>query len=213
MSKSEDKPTRAIYEAAARQAEKGGTPNFDTTGGLFDAVRFVIESNAIEGYEGRSYQAGSPYFEDHLDAYYHAVNEIRERGMTRDLILSGHGILTKELLPPSGSGKFRDRQVYVGSYVCPHSNRIERLVENFVQHCRSGVESIHDCWDAHFWFESIHPFIDGNGRWGRCLLNAMLLFHGHLPIVIEHQRRFAYYDAIETWRRANWQRILADALG
>ena len=55
----------------------------------------------------------------------------------------------------------------------------------------------------HVRFESIHPFIDGNGRTGRILLNFELMKAGLLPVNIKFADRMAYYDAFDTCRRAN----------
>ncbi|MDR1431752.1 MAG: Fic family protein, partial [Propionibacteriaceae bacterium] len=51
----------------------------------------------------------------------------------------------------------------------------------------------------HLEFESIHPFIDGNGRTGRLLLNLMLLQAGYLPINIKYTDRQRYYDCFKAW--------------
>lgn len=53
----------------------------------------------------------------------------------------------------------------------------------------------------HAKFENIHPFVDGNGRVGRLLLNFFLVRHGHSPIVIHEENRKDYYEALEAWDR------------
>lgn len=51
----------------------------------------------------------------------------------------------------------------------------------------------------HIRFEAIHPFIDGNGRTGRLLVNFMLMRAGYLPISIKYESRLAYYQAFATY--------------
>lgn len=49
---------------------------------------------------------------------------------------------------------------------------------------------------AHTWFVSIHPFIDGNGRVARLLLNLLLMRYGYPIVVIAKEDRFRYYEAL-----------------
>ena len=43
----------------------------------------------------------------------------------------------------------------------------------------------------------IHPFIDGNGRTARLLMNFKLLSHGFQPVIIRKEQRLAYYEALD----------------
>lgn len=50
---------------------------------------------------------------------------------------------------------------------------------------------------AHTWFVFIHPFIDGNGRVARLLMNLLLMRHGYPIAIITREDRLRYYDALE----------------
>jgi len=51
--------------------------------------------------------------------------------------------------------------------------------------------------ELHTRFVKIHPFIDGNGRTGRLLLNFELMKVGYPPAIIRKEDRLAYYDALD----------------
>ncbi|HEY6098592.1 MAG TPA: Fic family protein, partial [Anaeromyxobacter sp.] len=57
--------------------------------------------------------------------------------------------------------------------------------------------------DHHAWLERIHPFVDGNGRSGRLVLNFMLLQHGYPPAVILASQRRRYLNALENADEGN----------
>lgn len=50
---------------------------------------------------------------------------------------------------------------------------------------------------AHTWFVTIHPFIDGNGRVARLLLNLLLMRYGFPIAIITREDRLRYYDSLE----------------
>ena len=56
---------------------------------------------------------------------------------------------------------------------------------------------------AHYKLVMIHPFIDGNGRTARLLMNLLLLQQGYPLAIIKKEKRAAYINAIETARKTD----------
>jgi Fic family protein len=69
---------------------------------------------------------------------------------------------------------------------------------------RDGVHPIVHAADHHAAFERIHPFVDGNGRVGRLLLNFMLIQAGYPPAVILATQRRRYLQALKTADSGNY---------
>ncbi|MDR1463809.1 MAG: Fic family protein [Oscillospiraceae bacterium] len=64
----------------------------------------------------------------------------------------------------------------------------------------------------HLRFESIHPFIDGNGRTGRLLLNLQLMQVGLLPVNVKYTDRRRYYDCFDAFAQTGSAAPLAELL-
>lgn len=107
--------------------------------------------------------------------------------MSKDAILYIH----KALLANTDvdyAGKSRDKQVWIGGsnlgpgdadYVPPHHTELGKAMDDLVTFTkRTDLGSVTKAAIAHAQFETIHPFIDGNGRAGRTLLQSVLRQEG-----------------------------------
>lgn len=65
---------------------------------------------------------------------------------------------------------------------------------------------------AHNGFEAVHPFVDGNGRVGRLLLNIMLMCEGYPPALLLRDWRMRYIHALDTANTGNYS-PLANIIG
>ncbi|CAF3629388.1 unnamed protein product [Rotaria sordida] len=103
---------------------------------------------------------------------------------------------------PVEAGHLRQHQVYVGSFVPPAADEVPSYLEDFL----FWLNSLEDTRDlhaielaaiAHYKFVYIHPFIDGNGRTGRLLMNLILMRSGFPPVIIKKSDRLAYYSYLD----------------
>nr|WP_329959317.1 Fic family protein [Paenibacillus athensensis] len=74
---------------------------------------------------------------------------------------------------------------------------MEELIHNYDHHWQTALHAVERSAYLHVEFVKIHPFIDGNGRTTRLLLNLELMKNGYPPIVIEKEDRAEYYSALD----------------
>jgi len=111
---------------------------------------------------------------------------LKERPLSENMIKELHRILLQSVRGYNKApGEFRKQLVYVGahgagienaSYVPPPVSEINELFSNFEKYLNSKDEQdvLVQIAIAHFQFEAIHPFLDGNGRIGRLLIPLFL---------------------------------------
>ena len=153
-----------------------------TIGGkkIADHLEIIGHSKAIE------------YLEDTIN------NEVE---LTEREIKNLHSLVTKDV-EGVNSGAYRNIDVYInGSKHTPPSNVIvfEKMQQLMLWYNNEGknYHPIEKAAILHGKFVTIHPFIDGNGRTARLLLNFELMKNNYPPIIIEVEERDKYFDALE----------------
>ena len=97
------------------------------------------------------------------------------------------------------AGRYRDYLVRVGYYQAPDWQEVKKMMNeliNFIEKMRK-MNPVELSARAHYKFEKIHPFGDGNGRIGRLLMNHLLWYSGYPMLIIEYKKRKAYYKALQ----------------
>jgi len=119
----------------------------------------------------------------------------------KDFICNIHKIISSGILKKNESGVFRKVQVFIrgSEHVPPKPEEVEKKFKELMLWYRGNKKRYHPVVVSahmHTAFESIHPFVDYNGRTGRLLLNFILMKYGFPPIAIAYRRRAEYYAAI-----------------
>ncbi|XP_044742126.1 protein adenylyltransferase Fic [Chrysoperla carnea] len=98
-------------------------------------------------------------------------------------------------------GRFRRTQVYVGNHIPPGPDQLTILMNQFIEWLNSEsaleLHPIRYAAIAHYKLVYIHPFVDGNGRTSRLLMNMILMQAGFPPVIIPKQHRHKYYETLE----------------
>lgn len=101
------------------------------------------------------------------------------------------------------AGRFRQSGEYVrvGKHIAPAPQHITSLIQSGIDTYKQSItEFITDTVAKfHLNFEYTHPFLDGNGRIGRVLLNWQLTSHNIPPIIIRNKHKKHYYQALQTY--------------
>ena len=166
---------------------------------------YLVNSNLIEEIkiDPKRYVAydKSPYPEisGHALALEYMLEHYKEP-LSQEHILKMHGLLTKGLVSPKYRGAYRDVPVWIGGHEAMLAIAIRPAMEDLVIQSVKAKTDV-DCWGVHHEFETIHPFIDGNGRTGRLILNWMRLHNGLGFRIIDISERWTYYEAIQDYQR------------
>jgi len=181
-------------------------------------VELTYTSNAIEGNTltrretalvvEKGITVGGKSLREHLEATNHAqaldmVNEIasRKQGQVSEKeMFTLHEVILKGI-DDVHAGHYRSVAVRISgsNVVMPNPVKVPDLMEEFGRWLIevNDMHPVEFAAEAHYRLVTIHPFVDGNGRTARLLMNLILLMHGFPPAIIRKRDRLAYISSLE----------------
>ena len=124
-------------------------------------------------------------------------------------VLSIHNLILRGI-QPEDAGRYRKVQVMIqgSSHTPPQPSLVAKEMEDFFNWFETNKNSLHPivfAAEIHERLVTIHPFIDGNGRTCRLVMNLILLQHGYIIANIkgDYESRMQYYQALETAQTKN----------
>jgi Fic family protein len=186
-------------------------------------IEWTYNSNAIEGntltlsetkvvLENGITIKGKP-LKDHLETINHKeaieyIEDLIRNNVTLSEydIKSLHYLILKEI-DSINAGKYRSENVFISGakHVPPIYMNVPYEMQKLIAKYQ-GWKDLHPVVRAcflHGEFVKIHPFVDGNGRTARLLLNFELIQSGYPPVVIKTENRADYYDVLDKAHTTN----------
>lgn len=140
---------------------------------------------------------------NHAKAFEKIIVFLKEnKNINENFILDIHKIILTGL-DNDNAGFYRNCRVRISgsTVIMPNPLKVPDLMINFFNWLDENMDNEPlTAILAHLKFVSIHPFVDGNGRCARLLMNTILLQFGFVPIVIRPTDRKRYLSVIENYQ-------------
>lgn len=150
---------------------------------------------------------GGKPLRDHLEATGHAeafdymYTLVNNTGISEKDINELHRLFYRKI-DEANAGNYRSSQVFISGskYPVPLPEKIPALMAEYIKKTADNRKTVHPVIAAamaHKNFVFIHPYIDGNGRVARLIMNLMLLQHGYTIALIPPVLRVDYISSLE----------------
>jgi Fic family protein len=163
--------------------------------GLEIGARRLLQAELVRGLNEAPSDVTTTEVLGNIDAMLFAVEAIDEDAhITLELLLEIHRRLLAGTRMEEHGGRLRDQQNWIGgsdynpcsaAFVPPPPEFVEGLMVDLCAFCNDdSLPTVAQAGIAHAQFETIHPFVDGNGRTGRTLIHLILRRRGLAPRVL-----------------------------
>lgn len=189
-------------------------------------IGLTYTSNAIEGNTLTESETkvviedgitiGGKSLREHYEAIGHAraydhIPSLLDKNITEEDVLLLHKLFFQQI-DPENAGRYRNKNVIITGtdFLPPDYNKVPELMKKHIEHLNSTAKDRHpleQAIDLHAGFESIHPFMDGNGRIGRLLLSILTMKHGFCPVIIPPIRRAEYITALQKTNKGDFNAL------
>lgn len=183
-------------------------------------LEYTFESNKIEGNTltlketdlviNKGLTISGKSMREHLEALNHQdaiiyIKELinKEFSITERELLSIHNLILRGIFPDD-AGKYRTVQVMIkgSEHMPPQPFLVKKEMEELMIWYKTNHKKMHPvilAAEMHERLVTIHPFVDGNGRTSRLLMNLILLQHGYVIANIKgtYESRMKYYNSLE----------------
>ena len=138
---------------------------------------------------------------NHREAIYFLEDLIKNKELMNEWNIKNiHRLILKEI-DNDNAGIYRTENVTISgaTHIPPTHYKVKEEMERLIilYNSWSNYHPIVRSALLHGEFVKIHPFIDGNGRTSRLLMNFEVMKKGYLPIIIKAESRLSYYDALD----------------
>ncbi len=199
-------------------------------------VELTFTSNAIEGNTltrretalviEKGLTVGGKSLREHLEAtnhakaldFVHSLVAKKPSQLSAKDVLAIHDVILKGI-DDDHAGYYRSVPVRISGsrVVLPNPRKVPDLMDEFQAWLKSkhGLHPVAFAGEAHYRLVTIHPFVDGNGRTARLLMNLILMMHGYPPAIIRKRDRLAYIGALANAQtggsKADYEKLVAKA--